>query len=327
MNICSVIVSVIIPLFNEEKYVGKLIESLTKQTYPIENMEWIFIDGNSSDRTVALIENYISTGKYPIILLHNQKRKTPYALNMAIEKAKGKYIIRLDAHSYFYPNYIEKCVYYLDTTDAENVGGIAETEAKGFKGQAIAKMLSTKMGVGGSDFRVGDGNRFVDTVPFGAFRREVFDRVGLFNPKLLRSEDNDMNSRIRNSGGQIWLAEDIRFKYYCRDTFKGILKMGLQNGNALFFTLRENPKAMSLRHFIPFLFVLSLIILPLLSIVLPYIGYAFMLEIFLYFLLDVFYSFFNKSPQYGLITFWLYPTFHLVYGMGSLLGLLGISLY
>ena len=327
MNICSVIVSVIIPLFNEEKYVGKLIESLTKQTYPIENMEWIFIDGNSSDRTVALIENYISTGKYPIILLHNQKRKTPYALNMAIEKAKGKYIIRLDAHSYFYPNYIEKCVYYLDTTDAENVGGTAETEAKGFKGQAIAKMLSTKMGVGGSDFRVGDGNRFVDTVPFGAFRREVFDRVGLFNPKLLRSEDNDMNSRIRNSGGQIWLAEDIRFKYYCRDTFKGILKMGLQNGNALFFTLRENPKAMSLRHFIPFLFVLSLIILPLLSIVLPYIGYAFMLEIFLYFLLDVFYSFFNKSPQYGLITFWLYPTFHLVYGMGSLLGLLGISLY
>ncbi|MBP3437553.1 MAG: glycosyltransferase family 2 protein [Clostridia bacterium] len=323
----EIIVSVIIPLFNEERYVSNLIDSLTKQTYPIENMEWIFVDGNSSDGTVTLIENYISTGKYPIILFHNKKRKTPYALNMAIEEAKGKYIIRLDAHSYFYPDYIEKCVYYLDTTDADNVGGIAETEATGFKGQAIAKMLSTKLGVGGSDFRVGDGNCFVDTVPFGAFRREVFERVGLFNPKLLRSEDNDMNARIRQSGGKIWLAEDIRFKYYCRDTFKGILKMALQNGNALFFTLKENPKAMSVRHFVPFLFLLSLIVMPILSIVVPYIGYIFMLEILLYLSIDVFYSFFNKTPQYGLITLWLYPAFHIVYGLGSLLGLFGISLY
>lgn len=327
MNISNIIVSVIVPLFNEERYVSNLINSLTKQTYPMENMEWIFVDGHSSDRTTELIENYASTKKYPIILLHNEKRKTPYALNMAIEMAKGKYIIRLDAHSYFYPNYIEKCVYYLDTTDADNVGGIAETEATGFKGQAIAKMLSTKLGVGGSDFRVGDGNRFVDTVPFGAFRRDVFDRVGVFNPKLLRSEDNDMNSRIRQSGGKIWLAEDIRFKYYCRDTFKGILKMGLQNGNALFFTLKENPKAMSVRHFIPFLFLLSLIVMPILSVTIPYIGYVFLLELLLYFSLDVFYSFFNNTPQYGLINFWLYPTFHIVYGIGSLLGLFGIPLY
>ncbi len=327
MNISNVIVSVIIPLFNEERYISNLIHSLAKQTYPVANMEWIFIDGNSDDRTVALIEKYMANPKYPIILLHNYKRKTPYALNMAIEKAKGKYIIRLDAHSYFYPNYIEKCVYYLDTTDADNVGGIAETEAEGFKGQAIAKMLSTKLGVGGSDFRVGEGNRFVDTVPFGAFRREVFNRVGLFNPKLLRSEDNDMNSRIRQSGGKIWLAEDIRFKYYCRDTFKGILKMGLQNGNALFFTLKENPKAMSVRHFIPFLFLLSLLIMPLLILLIPYIGYVFLFELFLYFTLDVFFSFCNKTPQYGLITLWLYPTFHIVYGFGSLLGLFGIPLY
>lgn len=327
MDVSNVIVSVVIPLFNEEKHISNLIESLTKQTYPMENMEWIFVDGNSTDKTVELIEEYASVGKYPITLLHNEKRKTPYALNMAIEKAVGKYIIRLDAHSYFYPDYIEKCVYYLDTTDADNVGGIAETEAGGFKGQAIAKMLSTKLGVGGSDFRVGDGNRYVDTVPFGAFRREVFERVGLFNPKLLRSEDNDMNSRIRQSGGKIWLAEDIRFKYFCRDTFRGILKMGMQNGNALFFTLKENPKAMSARHFIPFLFLLSLIVLPLLSLVLPFIGYVFLLEASLYLLLDVGYSFFNSTPQYGLITVWLYPTFHIVYGFGSLLSLFGIALY
>ncbi len=326
-NSKEVIVSVIIPLYNEEKYIARLIESLIAQTYPLENTEWIFVDGDSSDNTVAAIEQYVSTGMYPIVLLHNEKRKTPYALNMAIEMVRGKYIIRLDAHAYFYPDYIEKCVYYLYTTDADNVGGIAETEADGFKGQAIAKMLSTKFGVGGSDFRVGNGNRFVDTVPFGAFRCEVFERVGLFNPKLLRSEDNDINSRIRENGGKIWLAEDIRFKYYCRDTVKDILKMGLQNGNALFFTLKVNLKAMSVRHFIPFLFLISLIVLPILSAVFPIIGYILLLEVTLYLLLDVYYSFLDGKAKYGLITLWLYPLFHVAYGTGSLLSLIGVPLY
>lgn len=327
MSIGNVIVSVIIPLFNEERYIGNLIRSLAEQSYPIENMEWIFVDGNSTDKTVKIINEYVAKEAYPIVLLTNEKRKTPYALNIAIEKSKGKYIVRLDAHSYFYPDYIEKCVYYLDTTDAVNVGGIAETKASGFVGQAIAKMLSTKFGVGGSDFRTGDGNRFVDTVPFGAFRREVFEQVGLFNPKLLRSEDNDMNSRIRQSGGKIWLAEDIKFKYYCRDTFKGILKMGLQNGNALFFTLRENPKAMSIRHFIPFLFLVSLIIMPVASILLPCLWWLFAAELALYLVLDFYYSFCGNQPKYGLVTVWLYPLFHIVYGFGSLLSLFGIPLY
>lgn len=323
----DVIVSVILPLYNEEKYIKKCIESLVNQTYPTENMEWILVDGNSNDKTVKIIKSYIDVGTYPIILLNNEKKKTPYALNMAIEQARGKYIIRLDAHSYFYPDYIEKCVYYLDNTDADNVGGIAETEASGFRGQAIAQMLSTKFGVGGSDFRIGEGNRYVDTVPFGAFRREVFEKVGLFNTKLLRSEDNDMNSRIRQSGGKIWLSEDIRFKYYCRDTVKGILKMGLQNGNALFFTLRENPKAMSLRHFIPFAFLLSLIILPLLIFASTVFAYLFFAEISLYLLLDIFYSFFKGKGKYGIINLWLYPLFHIVYGTGSLLGMIGIKFY
>lgn len=321
------IVSVIVPLYNEEKYIRECMESLIAQTYPREQMEWIFVDGRSSDRTVEILEEYRRNQAYPIVLLDNDKRKTPYALNLAIKAAVGRYIIRLDAHSYFYPDYIEKCVFYLDTTDADNVGGVAETEASGFVGRAIAKMLSTKLGVGGSDFRVGDGNKYVDTVPFGAFRREVFDRVGTFNPKLLRSEDNDMNARIRESGGKIWLAEDIRFKYHCRDTVGGILKMGLQNGNALFATLRENPKAMSIRHFIPFLFLLSVIFLPIISLFLPFVWWAFAGEMALYLLLDLAYSFCHSKPQYGLITVWLYPAFHLVYGVGSLLGLFGITLY
>ncbi len=322
----NVRVSVIVPLYNEEKYIEKFITSLTKQTYPMEKTEWILADGNSTDRTVAIIERYMD--EYPIVLLHNEKRKTPYALNMAIERARGEYIIRLDAHAEYYSDYIEKCVHYLDTTDADNVGGVAETSANGFVGQAISAMLSTKFGVGGSDFRTGNGNRYVDTVPFGAFRREVFDRVGLFNTKLLRSEDNDMNARIRESGGKIWLAEDIRFRYFCRDTVSGILKMALQNGNALFHTLRENPKAMSMRHFIPFAFLMSLIVLPLFSVFFPIFWWAFAAEMGAYLLLDVYFSFVSVKPaKCGLVTVWLYPLFHIVYGVGSLLGLFSIKMY
>lgn len=321
----NVVVSIIIPLYNEEKYIDACIQSLIKQTYPSENMEWILVDGNSSDKTVEIIKKYLD--KYPITLLHNEKRKTPYALNMGVKIAKGKYIVRLDAHASFPPEYIEKCVYYLDNTDADNVGGIAETEANGFIGESIAQMLSTKFGVGGSDFRVGNGNKYVDTVPFGAFRREVFDRVGLFNTELLRSEDNDMNSRIRESGGKIWLAEDIRFKYYCRDTVKGILKMGMQNGNALFRTLKVNPKAMSIRHFIPFIFLMSLIFMPLISAFVPMLWWAFAAEMGLYTLLNVGFSFINKKPLCGIVTIWLYPLFHITYGLGSTLGLFGVELY
>ncbi len=318
-------VSVIVPLYNEERYVSSFIRSLIEQTYPVEKMEWILVDGNSTDRTVKLIKAYEE--RYPIILLHNEKRKTPYALNMAIERAKGKYIIRLDAHASFACDYIEKCVHYLDTTDADNVGGVAETEAKGFIGGAISHMLSSKFGVGGSDFRVGDGNKYVDTVPFGAFKREVFERVGLFNTELLRSEDNDMNARIRDSGGKIWLAEDIRFKYYCRDTVDGLLKMGMQNGNALFRTLKVNHKAMSIRHFVPFAFLMSLIVIPILSAAFPVFWCLFALEIGLYTLLNLYFSFFYKTPKFGVVTFWLYPLFHICYGLGSLLGLWGVTLY
>jgi len=246
---------------------------------------------------------------------------------MGISVARGKYIIRMDAHASFSSNYIEKCVYYLDNTDADNVGGVAETVSNGYIGNSIAQMVSTRFGVGGSNFRVGTANKYVDTVPFGAYRREIFEKVGLFDTRLLRSEDNDMNSRIRKSGGKIWLSDEIRFKYYSRSTIFGILKMGIQNGNALFRTLKVNNRAMSIRHFIPFLFLLSLITLPILSIFVPLFKVVLFAELCFYLLLDIYFSFFNKNFKYGFVNIWLYPVFHIMYGLGSLLGLFGIRLY
>ena len=202
----NIIVSVIIPMLNEEKYIENCINSLINQTFPKFQMEWLLIDGDSNDNTVAICRKYEKDN--PIRILRNPDKKTTYALNLGIKESIGKYIVRMDAHALYDNNYIEKCVYYLENTDADNVGGIAITEAKGFVGTAIAKMLSSTFGVGGSAFRVSNESGYVDTVPFGAFRREVFERIGLFNNDLPRSEDNDINARIRESGGKIWLKRN-----------------------------------------------------------------------------------------------------------------------
>ena len=321
----KIIVSVIIPLYNEENYVDACLKSLCAQTYPMSEMEWLLVDGMSTDKTVEVAKKYCD--EYPVKILTNEKKKTAYALNKGIEQAQGKYIVRMDAHSVFEPDYIEKCIYYLENTDAANVGGVAKTKSEGFVGNAIAKMLSTRFGVGGSDFRIGEESGYVDTVPFGAFRKEIFEKVGLFNPELIRSEDNDMNARIRACGEKIYLAGDIHFTYYCRDTVGGILKMAFQNGNALFRTMRINKEAMSLRHFIPFFFVLSLIVLPIMQIFLPWMKWVMLAEGIAYTILNLWFSFGQKKRQYGLVTIWLYPLFHICYGLGSLLGLFGVKLY
>ena len=213
------------------------------------------------------------------------------------------------------------------TVEADNVGGWVETSAEGFIGKSIAKILSSRFGVGGSSFRTEQKSGYVDTVPFGAFNRSIFNKVGLFNERLLRSEDNDINARIIESGGKIYISEEIHSIYYCRDKISALLLQGIQNGNALFRTIKMNPKAMQFRHFVPFCFLLSLVFLPVIGIFVPLIKKVFFIELICYGLIDFYYSFIKKERRLGFITFWLYPLFHVFYGLGSLLGLVGVEMY
>lgn len=317
-------VSVIVPVLNEERYIVMFWESLISQTFPHEEMEWIFVDGGSSDKTRDIIEDYAA--RYPIRLIRTAKG-TPHQLNEGIMSSNGEYIVRMDAHVTYPEDYIEKCVGYLDNLDIDNVGGRVNTVAEGLIGHAIAEVLSSRFGVGGSQFRIGGGSGYVDTVPFGAFRREVFRKVGLFNEELIRSEDNDLNARIRAAGGKVYLADDIWSDYHCRDTVQGMIRYGMQNGNALFHTIKMNPKAMSVRHFIPFLFVLSLIFLPLMGSRFVFFKYLFLAEISIYLLLDIVFSFAATEFLSGFLKLFLFPVFHISYGIGSLSGLIGIKLY
>ena len=319
----NTIVSVVMPVYNEEQYIDKCILSMLKQDYPKNSMEWIFVDGCSNDKTKEIIEGYRE--KFPdlIELYDNPNKTVPYAMNIGIKAAVGKYIVRLDAHSEYANDYISKCIYYLDSTDADNVGGVAETKSRGFFGNAIALMLSSKFGVGNSQFRTNGKSGYVDTVPFGAFRREVFEKYGFYDERLTRNEDNEMNYRIRKNGGKIYMAEDIHLAYYCRDSIKGIVDMAVKNGKWNVITSRLCPGAMGIRHFIPFMFLLSLIILPIMSVIVPIIGWILIVELFVYFLLDLLFS--TKAARkisYLPLLFILFPLFHISYGFGSMIGLI-----
>ena len=316
-------VSVVMPLYNEAAYIGKCIDSLLGQTYPRDRMEWIFVDGMSADDTVGILSQYKE--RYPdlICVLHNPNKIVPYAMNIGIRASKGKYIIRLDAHAEYAENYIEKCVELLETTDAENVGGVAETRAKSFTGNCIAKMLSSKFGVGNAAFRTGGTTGYVDTVPFGAFRREVFSEYGGYDERLVRNQDNEMNYRIRKNGGKILLSDEIRFAYYCRETIKGISKMAFTNGTWNVITMRLCPGSMGLRHFVPLAFVLSLIVLPVLGSVFPLFWYVLSAELALYLALDTVFSARQAAgmKEFGLLML-LFPVFHICYGAGAFNGII-----
>lgn len=311
------------PVYNEEKYIENCIESLLLQDYPKNLMEWIFVDGMSSDKTRQLIEKYIKEYPQMIKLLSNPNKTVPYAMNIGIREAKGQFIIRLDAHADYSTDYISKCVYYLETTDADNVGGVAETKSKGFVGNAIAKMLSSHFGVGNSEFRTNGESGYVDTVPFGAFRREVFEKWGGYDERLTRNQDNEMNYRIRKNGGKIFLSSDIKLSYYCRDSIKGISDMAMKNGMWNVITMKLCPGSMGLRHFIPLMFLISLICLPIVSAFWHPIALLFIAELVLYLILDCAFSAKKASGiKEFLLLIILFPIFHITYGAGSLKGLL-----
>ena len=323
----NIIVSVVMPIYNEEEYIENCILSLAQQDYLKANMEWIFVDGDSNDKTREIIEGYIEEYGDLIKLYSNPDKTVPYAMNIGIRASRGKYIVRLDAHSEYADDYISKCVYFLDTKDADNVGGVVETKSKGFVGNAIALMLSSKFGVGNSEFRTSGKSGYVDTVPFGAFRREVFEKYGMYDERLTRNQDNEMNYRIRKNGGKIFMSNEIKVAYYCRDTIGGITDMAFKNGKWNVITMRLSPGAMGVRHFIPLVFVLSLIVMPILAIALPIFKWLFLFELILYFALDIIFSFkAADEKKYVPILIILFPLFHIAYGLGSMMGLLDRSI-
>lgn len=256
-------ISVIIPCRNERAYLGRCLDSILESDWAADAMEVIVADGMSDDGTRALIDRYVRADTR-VRMIDNPERITPVALNRAIEAAGGDVIVRVDAHAAIAADYLLRCVHYLESTDADNVGGTMRTlpQSEGVFSGAILTAISHRFGVGNSYFRIGAGGpRWVDTVFGGCWSRDVFDRVGKFNELLERSQDMEFSLRLKAAGGKTLLVPDIRSDYYARSDLVSFARHNVLNGQwAVLPFLYSEVMPVSLRHLVPLLFVVALLI-------------------------------------------------------------------
>ena len=279
-------VSVIVPCYNEQATIRLLLEALHGQTFQRGEMEVVIADGMSQDGTRAEIAAF--QRDFPdleVRVVDNTRQTIPSGLNRAIEASRGGIIVRSDAHSKPHGEYVANSVRALEEGRGENVGGVWEIlpGAATWIAKSIAVAAAHPLGVGDALYRHAKHAAYVDTVPFGSFRRELIERVGLFDESLLTNEDYEFNARVRKAGGRIWLDPSIRSIYFARATFLELARQYWRYGYWKWRMLRRYPNTLRWRQALPPLFVSSLAGLGLLSIFFPLMKFILLGELLLYF--------------------------------------------
>ncbi len=278
-------VSVIVPCYNEQATIRFLLDALLAQTYPRAQMEIVIADALSQDATRQVVAAFQQ--ERPDFLLRvvdNARRTIPSGLNLAIAAARGEILLRLDAHSMPIPDYVERCVSALEAGRGSNVGGVwmIRPGGEGWMAESIAAAAAHPLGVGDAMYRFAARAGSVDTVPFGAFRRELIQQIGGFDETLLTNEDYEFNVRIRRSGGIVWLDPQIRSAYFARASLIELAKQYWRYGFWKFKMLRRYPGTLRWRQALPPLFAASLIFLVLFSFFLVVAGWILFFEIIIY---------------------------------------------
>jgi glycosyltransferase involved in cell wall biosynthesis len=319
------LVSVIVPCRNEARYIAACLDSVLASDYPSDSLEILVADGQSDDGTRTILERYARQDPR-IRLIDNPRQTTPAGLNQAIRSSSGSVIIRMDAHVLYPERYIRSLVEALVETGADNVGGVLETMPGEFSatGRAIALGLSHRFGVGNSHFRTGTSERReVDTVPFGCYRRTVFDRIGLFDEDLIRNQDDELNFRLLRHGGRVLLLPEVSSRYFARPSFGQLSRMYYQYGYFKPLVARKVGRVMTARQLVPSLLVTLLALSAAASQWLPGAGAAFASITVVYVALVLACSFWATRTdwQCGAALAAVFPILHFSYGVGFLHGL------
>ncbi len=278
-------VAVVIPCRNEERYIARCVESVLHSEYPAELLEVLVCDGMSDDKTRGIVEN-LSRENPRVRLVDNPHRTTPFALNLGIQHATSPdVVIILGAHAEIAPDYVRLCVEDLrNDPSAGCVGGLLESVNEDSTTSVIALAMSSPFGVGNAHFRTGKKSGYVDTVAFGAYRKAVFEKIGLFDEVLVRNQDDEFNYRVTKAGFRIILDPRIRAKYYVRSAFRKLFRQYYQYGLWKVYVNRKHGAVTTMRQLVPpafMLFLFSAVAIPLL----PLYGIAWGIIFVLYFCL------------------------------------------
>lgn len=321
---CLPRVSIILPIRNEAGFIERCLTALFRQTYPNELIEIVVAEGMSTDNTREIVEGIGAKARFPMSIVDNPERIAATGLNRALEKSTGEIVIRVDGHCEVDDDYVENCVDLLRSGLADGVGGPIQTIGDGWRAKAIALAMGSPFGVGGSAFRtIANREMYTDTVAFPGYTREILKKAGPFDEELVRNQDDEYNYRIRELGGRILLSPRIRSRYYSRSTFRKLMRQYFEYGYWKVRVLQLHPKQMSARQFVPFIFVMSVMTVGILSAVSVTGKWLLVALTGSYLLTNLGSSIYTSRGRIALIPLLSVSYFilHLSYGLGSLVGL------
>lgn len=309
-------ITVVCPVYNEATYIHSVLDFFVT-ALPVDK-ELILVDGSSSDATCDIIEEYMLLHNN-IHLLHNPDRYVPFALNKAINAAKGDIIVRLDAHTDYSLHYFEKIIETFQKTDADIVGGAMRIASGNSIQNAIGYATTTKFGVGNSSFHFENFEGYTDSVYLGAWKKSIFDKTGLFDTNFKRNQDDEFHYRAKSMGFKVYQSRDIKLYYHPRKNLKLLFKQYYQYGLYKPLVLKKVKTATNVRHLVPSLFVIYLAILPVL--LLPAFKLS-LIPLATYIAVAITFACISKkSLKEAVLIPPVYVTLHLAYGLGFLAGL------
>jgi glycosyltransferase involved in cell wall biosynthesis len=317
-------VSFIVPCRNEKDHIETCVRSLLRQEPPPGDFEIIVADGMSDDGTRDILKR-LAKEDSRLRIIDNPHLTISAGLNSAIRVARGGIIARMDAHTECAPDYIRECLAVLQETGADLVGGPWVATGKGFVGKAIAAAFQSAFAVGGARGHDPSYEGEIDAVYLGCWRREVCDRIGLFDEELVRSEDDEFELRLIRAGGKVWQSRRIKSWYSCRDSLRSLFQQNKHNGYWKIRVMRKHKRQVSVRHLIPGGFVLLIIVLPLISLWWPLALSAWLSLISLYAIGNLTASLVTAAQRgWGLLPILplVFACYHIPYGYGFLLGVL-----
>lgn len=307
--------SIICPVFNEKAF----IESLTKSFLSDDGLEKevLFVDGGSTDGSAEIIKKLAGEDNR-VKYVENPGKYVNIGFNLAFGQSTGRFIAFLGAHTDYPIDYFRNGVEVLKNNEADAVGGPLRQVGKTTFGKAIAYCLSSKFGVGNTEFRVYKKKMFVDSVAFAIYKRKIFDDIGLLDSDLIKNQDDEFHYRLNAAGYKILMIPEMESTYYVRDTMGGVIRQYFNYGLFKPLVLKKIGQIVSSRHLIPAMFVIYLVSFPLL-----FWSLLWLIPLALYLLLDIIFAFAAPGNlKIKLLSLIIFPALHISYGTGFLLGLL-----